>query len=230
MLKRFAPYTTYRCWLLFGWLLLCSGLLVACGASGSVGFTPNGLPLRISIDTDGSVAVSAARPMLVTPMGVFDVEGSVGVAQLEEQYARQRLLIVRVDGKATLYTLTEGQPFRIEFDGTQKRYKQVNMEHKPNGTIILELETEDSMVVVPTSAPPGFPRTFTVSDPEDHFVAVRAAPSKESEEITRLTPGSQVTCVAEVTGQRLSYAGETSRRWLHCPEVGGYIFALLLLP
>ena len=69
---------------------------------------------------------------------------------------------------------------------------------------------------------------FRTVDPPDHFVSVRAAPTKDGREVTRLRPGQTLRCTRKVAGQFRQYEGVASSDWYECPEAGGYVFSLLL--
>ena len=69
-------------------------------------------------------------------------------------------------------------------------------------------------------------RRFAVRRTGDGFVAVRsAATTAHGHRIAKLTPSQVVYCDRLVQGQQL----REGRYWLHCPGVGGYIHAPLLI-
>ena len=69
---------------------------------------------------------------------------------------------------------------------------------------------------------------FRAVDPPDHFVSVRATPTKDGREVARLRPGQTLRCTRKVSGQFRQYEGAASSDWYECPEAGGYVFSLLL--
>jgi serine/threonine protein kinase len=85
----------------------------------------------------------------------------------------------------------------------------------------------------PEAEPPGVGHaepmagdTYIVRPNGEDFTSVRRRASKDTDEVRRLYPGQRVTCDAVVRGQILGYGNS----WLHCPEVGGYVYATLLVP
>lgn len=126
-------------------LFLVCALLSGCGRSGAgeIGFTPLFTPLRISIDTNGRLSFSVSRELIPTPIGNFDIGVNYGfdLDSVEEKYANEKVLIVRINKEAKVYKLDENESFRVEFWGGDTLYKQVNLEYRANGTVILELET-----------------------------------------------------------------------------------------
>jgi hypothetical protein len=70
---------------------------------------------------------------------------------------------------------------------------------------------------------------FRAIQSSDGFIAVREQPSTRSREVERIPSGGEVVCTGAVAGERLTLLGVTSDQWLSCPDVGGYIFAPLLI-
>lgn len=129
-------------------LLICT--LIALGITGcdggavEGGYTPPGIPVRISVNSHGEVSLGASNSW-ATPYGTFDVGYGGSVHSLRNQYAA-RLLIVRVNNQATVYELEEGKEFHIEFDDSNKLYRRVALNYESDGDIVLELESVGSPV------------------------------------------------------------------------------------
>lgn len=104
-----------------------------------VGYQPPVVPVRISVNSRGEVGISASYE-IVTPIGTFDLGGSVSVETLRREYA-SNVLIVRVDDEATVYELEEGNEFDIIFNDENTLYKKVAFHKEAGGDIILELES-----------------------------------------------------------------------------------------
>lgn len=110
-----------------------------------IGFTPIGVPLRISINTSGSISVSYTG-VLKTPIGDFDIStGSLTVNSIQEQFPKQRVLIVRVDNKVSCYDLEDGKEFIVDVESDDQLYKRVRLDKQTNGDIILEIESVSSV-------------------------------------------------------------------------------------
>jgi hypothetical protein len=124
---------------LFQSLILLCMLLTGCGGTGSISYSPPGIPAKVSIDTNGNINVGLS-PSWCTPIGTFEVGYDQSVASLRNTYST-RLLIVRVDSQATVYQLVDGQDFKISFDDNNKYYKKVALQYETDGDIVLELES-----------------------------------------------------------------------------------------
>lgn len=126
-------------------ILLIASLIIltGCQPEGAVeiGYQPPIVPVRISVNSRGEVSASASYEW-VTPVGVFDIGGSVNVNTLRADYSSD-ILIVRVDDEATVYQLEEGAHFDITFDDSNRLYKKVAFHKEGNGDMILELESVD---------------------------------------------------------------------------------------
>jgi hypothetical protein len=129
-----------------------------------VGYTPPGIPVRISIDARGRVSASISGAVS-TPIGTFDLalgaDASVlngkspatvgqayqavrsGLASLRQRAGLKdkRLLIVRVDGKATVFEIEQGKQFTLEVIKGVRTYREVNFNMETDGDVILELES-----------------------------------------------------------------------------------------
>ena len=69
--------------------------------------------------------------------------------------------------------------------------------------------------------------TYYVRPTSDGWAAARAAPTVASALVAKLVGGTHVRCGRELVEDA---GGDETRRWRHCPEVGGYISARLVLP
>ncbi|CAG0974506.1 hypothetical protein ANAEL_01363 [Anaerolineales bacterium] len=104
-----------------------------------IGYSPIYIPIRISIDLNGNITISVS-PHLVTPIGVFDVTASKKIISQEDQ----RLLIIQVDDKVSIFKLSElpkNEDYKVEFYGDDKLYKRVVFELRSNKDIYLVLES-----------------------------------------------------------------------------------------
>lgn len=192
-------------------LLVCIGL-TACG-NGVVegGYSPPGIPIRISLNSNGEIGLGVSDAV-VTPYGTFDLGYGGSVYSLRSQYT-SRLLIVRVDDQATVYELEEGKEFHVEFDDSNKLYRRVSLNYESDGDIVLELESVqlssgsddvETSSEIPSSPPtgcPGAPRQQVqvgekayVCTKDDRLI-VRQDPYRSATEITRIYPGTVMTIV-----------------------------------
>lgn len=128
------------------WILVVAG----CGSQPQleVGYQPPIIPVRVSINTRGEVDLDLSGSY-VTPIGTFDIGGSVTVASLRGEY-ESKVLIIRVDNEAVVYELEEGKEFKVTFNDSNTLYRKVALKHEANGDIILELES----VQMPVDAQP----------------------------------------------------------------------------
>jgi hypothetical protein len=156
----------------YGYLLLIlSMMLTGCQsaflrehAGIQVGYTPPGIPVRISIDARGRVSASISGAVS-TPIGTFDLalgaettsrngKAPVGVGQVYQTVKawltslrqtagleNKRLLIVRVDGKATVFEIEQGKQFNVELVDGSRSYHEVDFNIESDGDMILELES-----------------------------------------------------------------------------------------
>lgn len=65
---------------------------------------------------------------------------------------------------------------------------------------------------------------FEIIQTSDGYTSVRAAPTTQSAELGRLYPGTRITCLSTVKGERVKKTDD----WRYCPSVGGYIYSNLL--
>ena len=114
--------------------------LIGCGPEAEIGYQPPIVPVRVSINTNGELKIGLSG-QVVTSIGTFDIGGDVNVASLLDRY-EQKVLIVRVDGEASVYELEEGKEFDVTFDDKNRLYRKVALKHEGNGDIVLELERE----------------------------------------------------------------------------------------
>lgn len=124
-------------------VLLLLVLFQCCLSSGcdpfaGIGYSPPIIPIKISVDTNGQVNI-ALSPELCTPIGTFSLEVGATVYDFGDQYV-ERLLIIRVDDRVSIYHITEGKEFKIEFK-EDKLYKKVALNYENDGDIILELQS-----------------------------------------------------------------------------------------
>lgn len=114
-------------------------LFASCAPEADVelGYQPPIVPVRISVNSHGRVSAGFSSKV-VTPIGTFDIGGSVSVNALRNKYSN-KVLIVRVDDTATVYELEEGKHFNVTFDDSNTLYKEVSLDYESNGDIVLEL-------------------------------------------------------------------------------------------
>jgi hypothetical protein len=124
-------------------LLVCPLVLLSLTACGGGvvegGYSPPGIPIRISLNSNGEINLGVSDSV-TTPYGTFDLGYGGSVYSLRDQYTA-RLLIVRVDDQATVYELEEGKEFHVEFDDNNKLYRRVALNYESDGDIVLELES-----------------------------------------------------------------------------------------
>lgn len=132
--------------------LIFAVFIAGCDSYG-FSYQANVIPVVISVSSSGEVNVGLA-PSLSTPIGTFTLTGETTVMSLRD-IADKRLLIIRVDQQATVYTLDDGKEFKVEFNDKEKLYSQVNLVYETDGDIVLELESVNSSnsALLPTTAP-----------------------------------------------------------------------------
>ena len=112
------------------WVLPCILILLTVNACsvlerkseivGKVGWSPPLIPIRIGLNTAGRLSVTFSGAV-ATPIGVFDVGVSGSTPIVEKinalrnsgELPAKRLLIVRVDGEATIYELDRDSRFDV---------------------------------------------------------------------------------------------------------------------
>lgn len=119
--------------------LILFGLTSCSGGTLEGGFSPPGIPVRISLNSNGEINIGVSNSM-VTPYGTFDLGYGGSVNDLRNQYT-SRVLIVRVDARASIYELKEGKEFHVAFDDSNKLYRRVALNYESDGDILLELES-----------------------------------------------------------------------------------------
>jgi hypothetical protein len=122
----------------FLFILFSIGLL-GCSPEVEIGYQPPMVPIRVSINTHGELKVGLSG-RYTTPIGTFDIGGGMTVTSIRGKY-EQKVLIVRVDDDAAVYTLEEGKEFDVVFDDSNTLYKKVALKHESDGDIVLELES-----------------------------------------------------------------------------------------
>ncbi len=106
--------------------------------------------MRVSINTNGEIKVGLSGDF-ITPIGKFDISGGIAVDLIREEYAN-KVLVVRVDDKAVVYELAEGEDFKVNFDDSNTLYKKVALEQESDGDIILELVSVKQATPPPNKA------------------------------------------------------------------------------
>lgn len=184
------------------------------GEGGAIegGYTPPGIPIRISINSAGDINLGMSNSW-ATPYGTFDLGYGGSVLSLRDQYTA-RLLIVRVDNQATVYELEEGKEFHVEFDDDNKLYRRVALNYESDGDIVLELESvqsgqgdtsggggNPSSSNSTVTSCPGAPAQRVqvggkayVCTQNDRLI-VRKNPNRSASEIIRIYPGTVMTIV-----------------------------------
>jgi len=137
--------------LLFPFFLVLTLLSTSCDLRGVIGFQPPGLPLTISVDSDGQVSFQLeAGVEIPTPLGTF----SVGVvADPNSRFGVPSTLTIRLDGQDHFYDL-HGEDFVIEFESAY--YNQIKLS-KIGSNLYLELVRKGQ-------APTSFYATFKFND------------------------------------------------------------------
>ena len=140
-------------------VILAAILLIGCtGSRVEIGYRPPLIPIRVSIDQQGRLTLSSSYAVS-TPIGTFDVSAGHSVAAIRRS-VEYPVLIIRVDGVMTVYELSPGHAFDVEFFGDERHYKKVRLQRFPDGDMVLELESVPIVVnVPPTAVPTTRPRT-----------------------------------------------------------------------
>ena len=100
----------------------------------------------------------------------------------------------------------------------------------PTATQLPATATVPASIVIPTTLSAtdivvALTRDYRIIPTHDGFVTVRAKPSSKSDAVTRLKPGTVVSCTGFVKGEALFGTDQ----WAECPSVGGYILSVLLV-
>jgi len=112
--------------------------VTSCKTEAEIGYQPSFIPIRVSVNSRGNVNLSAGR-VFATPIGIFDINASQTLYSLRQ--GDTRVLIVRVDNKATVYELSAEEDFQVEFVGDDTLYTKVALEYQSDSDVILELES-----------------------------------------------------------------------------------------
>ncbi len=126
---------------------------------GEVDWSPPFVPIRIGVNTVGRVSATFAE-RIGTPLGIIDfgVSGSVPIKQeidllrRSEALKAKRVLIVRVDGQATIYELEPDKQFQVESVSSGAGYRSVGLATEADGDIVLELESVKPSAAAPAPA------------------------------------------------------------------------------
>jgi len=125
--------------ILFIFPLVLFGLTACGGGTLEGGFSPPGIPIRISLNSNGEINIGVSNSV-VTPYGTFDLGYGGSINNLRSQYT-SRVLIIQVDARASIYELEEGKEFHVKFDDSNKLYRRVALNYESDGDIVLELES-----------------------------------------------------------------------------------------
>lgn len=128
------------------------GTILVFNPNAEIGFSPFGIPIRVSINHQGNLAVEISDDLL-TPVGRFDWEISADVYPLQALYDSP-VLIICVDKEISVYELEPDKNFRVVFDNKNTLYEKVDLEHN-NGSFILQLKsiTPVQLSIPKTSTP-----------------------------------------------------------------------------
>ncbi|MDH5505796.1 MAG: hypothetical protein OEZ02_01075 [Anaerolineae bacterium] len=174
------------------------------GSSIELGYQPPIIPVRINVNSNGNVSLSASS-LVNTPIGIFDLEASQTIAYLRGN-TNSRVLVVRVDDKVTIYELVEGEEFRVEFTGDDTLYKKVNLEYETDGDIVLELESSEFSATRSTSL------SSSRSSPRANNFSACAAQCNGSNG-TKIFPGETKIIYVEWDYENIPLGSEYVRTW-----------------
>lgn len=118
LLRRSAPRSTRRLvprLFLFSALTVILFLLIGCGAAGRLEYEPPVIPLLVSIDTNGEIALTLTNPALElpTPLGTFRAAVEARFPTVIDDL--ESTLTIRFDNQDHIYDL-HGRNFDIEFE------------------------------------------------------------------------------------------------------------------
>jgi len=119
-------------------------VLTGCDIVGQIGYSPPGIPVKVTVNSKGEVKLSASYSV-ATPIGTFSLGGGKTIHSIRQE-SDKRLLVVRVDGQVTIYELEEGEDFKVTFEGNKSLYRRVALEYESDGDIVLELESVPSAI------------------------------------------------------------------------------------
>ena len=141
--------------------LIAFVLNVGCqGVKGEGSYKPPGLPLKVSVDTNGEIKFEIEyQVQYPTPLGTF----AVGVVVDPTTYFEiESILTVRLNSEDRFYNL-HGQDFIIDFEAGY--YEKVNLT-KSGNNLLLELRRSDLQPSVVTNPPEAIVPTQIDAVPE----------------------------------------------------------------
>lgn len=122
-----------------------------CSLKGVIGYKPDGLPLKISVDSDGQINFQVEAGIEIpTPLGTFSIGA---VADPNTQFNVPTTLTIRLDEQDHIYDL-HGKDFVIDFESAF--YDQIRLS-KIGPNLYLELVRKGQ-------APTSFNATFKFND------------------------------------------------------------------
>jgi hypothetical protein len=105
--------------------------------------------IQIALDAGGNVSLNVAQPY-VSPVDTLEADANRTLDSVQQEVAG-RLLLIRVDGRITVYRLANEPQFKIEV-AENAAYQVESLTYDPNGDILLEVEGMASPA--PTQATP----------------------------------------------------------------------------
>ncbi len=175
--------------------IIFSLFLVGCIFTGSY---QSPFLIGVSINSEGQINVGLS-PSLITPIGTFTLSSETTVMSLRD-ISDKRLLIIRVDKQATVYTLEKGKEFKIEFKDEDKLYSQVNLVYETDGDIVLELESVErtNATLQPT------PRANTKVSVPGNEIWVSTGVEVSAGQILTILASGNINTLPDETGASLS--------------------------
>jgi hypothetical protein len=127
--------------------------LPACkSVTGNVGYQPPGIPIKISIDTNGKLTVSWSGS-IQTPIGTF----STGISVDPEQFFPNTdgTLTVCVDNESTVYDLRGLENFEIKLESGY--YRQVDLRKSGNNWLFIAVRADSNVSQDENNTLPNYP-------------------------------------------------------------------------
>lgn len=123
-------------------LIICSSIIISCkGCGGFLSFKPTGIPLKVSVNTEGEISLSVEGEVEIpTPLGVLEI-GLTG--NPAEYFGVENTLTVRLNGQEHIYDL-HGYDFDLQFEPGY--YKKVNVS-KNGSNLVLELTQSENPII-----------------------------------------------------------------------------------
>lgn len=167
--SRYLMFQRQRFVLCFYFMLVL--ILVGCESPyySEISYQPPALPIKVVIDSQGDVHTEISKS-LQTPLGTFEITAGQTLTNLMENETNpaRRELIVQVDAEITVFDLTKGQSFEVNFhEDDLYRIKKLSNQGTEDIILILESVNNSRLTILATPWPttPPSPTLMPTSTP-----------------------------------------------------------------